>query len=80
MFTRDDPLEGDGQRAAPRDNVVFEAGYFANSKGHSRILVILETDAKMPADLGGQIYAPLDDRSNIEPIERRVWSFLTENL
>lgn len=80
LFTKDDPLEGVHSRAAPRDNVVFEAGYFANSKGHNRILVILESGAKMPADLGGQIYALLEDRSNIEPIERRVWSFLAENL
>jgi len=80
LFTRDDPLEGEHSRAAPRDNVVFEAGYFANSKGHNRILVILESGAKMPADLGGQIYASLEDRSNIEPIERRVWSFLADTL
>jgi predicted nucleotide-binding protein len=80
LFTRDDPLEGDGSRAAPRDNVVFEAGYFAHSKGHHRILVVLESGAKMPADLGGQIYASLSDRSNIEPIERRIWSFLAEAL
>lgn len=80
LFTRDDILESEEWRAAPRDNVVFEAGYFANAKGHSRILIVLENGAKMPADLGGQIYASLENRSNIEPIERRVWSFLAENL
>jgi hypothetical protein len=43
-------------------------------------LIILENGAKMPADLGGHIYAVLDDRSNIEPIERRVQSFLSDNF
>ena len=80
LFTNDDRLEGGQHRAAPRDNVVFEAGYFANAKGHSRILVVLESGAKMPADLGGQIYALLEDRSNIEMIERRVWSFLHDSI
>jgi hypothetical protein len=80
LFTKDDLLEGGSVKAAPRDNVVFEAGYFASAKGHDRILIILENGAKMPADLGGYIYAPLDDRSNIEPIEIRIRSFLLENF
>lgn len=80
LFTKDDQLEGGLGKAAPRDNVVFEAGYFASTKGHGRILVILESGAKMPADLGGQIYALLEDRSNIEPIGRRIWSFIHDNL
>jgi Predicted nucleotide-binding protein containing TIR-like domain len=80
LFTKDDALEGGQGKAAPRDNVVFEAGYFANAKGHERVLIILEAGAKMPADLGGYIYASLEDRSNIEPIERRIRSFLVDNF
>ena len=80
LFTKDDMLEGGTTKAAPRDNVIFEAGYFASAKGHDRVLIVLENGAKMPADLGGYIYASLDDRSNIEPIEVRIRSFLTENF
>jgi len=30
----------------------------------------------MPAELGGDIYAPLDDKSDIEPIEDAVRKFI----
>jgi hypothetical protein len=56
LFSRDDLLEGGEKIAAPRDNVIFETGYFMNSKGTDNVLIILENGAKMPADLGGEIY------------------------
>lgn len=70
LFTKDDAISGDGakDRAVPRDNVVFEAGYFAALKGKSRALIVREIGTQMPADLGGDIYASLDKKENIEPI------------
>src|SRR5262249_32833726 len=54
LFTKDDELQsGDTIQAAPRDNVVFEAGYFIRSRGKERVLIIREAGAKMPADMGG---------------------------
>jgi predicted nucleotide-binding protein len=38
LFSEDDPLEGSPGVAAPRDNVVFEAGYFMSSKGSERCM------------------------------------------
>ena len=55
-------------KAVPRDNVVFEAGYFTSAKGKDHVLIIRETGAKMPADLGGDIFASLQDKSKIAPI------------
>ena len=82
LFTADDDLEGEAGKAAPRDNVVFEAGYFVHAKGQKRVLIVLETGdkktAKMPADLGGAIYAPLPDRANIEALEGQLKRFLQE--
>lgn len=77
LFTKDDALSGRGGkgRAVPRDNVVFEAGFFSALKGKSRVLVVLEQGAKMPADLGGDIYASLDDKGNIQPIEPTLQKF-----
>lgn len=71
LFTKDDELLSTDlvSRQAPRDNVVFEAGYFAAAKGKARMLVVLEAGAKMPADLGGDIYAALPKRSNIDAIK-----------
>ncbi len=80
LFTKDDPLEGEGSHAAPRDNVVFEAGYFANSKGKDRVLIIREEGAKMPADLGGNIYVHLSDKNSTASIEGALRDFLDRRL
>jgi hypothetical protein len=72
LFTKSDKLQGQEDKAAPRDNVVFEAGYFAHAKGHQRILIVKEAGAKMPADLGGAIYAPLADRADVDPLARQL--------
>ena len=71
LFTKDDPLSDNKakDRAVPRDNVVFEAGYFSALKGKSRVLIVREKGAKMPADLGGDIYASLESKTNISPIK-----------
>ncbi len=78
LFTKDDPLS-DGavkDRAVPRDNVVFEAGYFSALKGKSKVLIVRESGAKMPADLGGDIYASLADKKHIEPIKPVLRKFM----
>ena len=78
LFTADDKLS-DGTRsenAVPRDNVVFEAGYFINAKDKDRVLIIRGADAKMPADLGGDIYASLRNKSNIASIKQTVRRFV----
>jgi len=78
LFTKDDDLIDQGQRetAVPRDNVVFEAGYFIGLKGKRNVLIIRESGSKMPADLGGDIYASLSDKANIAPIERTLSAFM----
>jgi len=87
LFTKDDDFAGEGKAdapasrdnvdtAAPRDNVVFEAGYFIGLKGKRNVLIVREQGSKMPADLGGDIYALLPDRVDIGPIERIVSGFL----
>lgn len=80
LFTKDDMMEGNEMKAAPRDNVVFEAGYFAAAKGRDRVLIIREEGAKMPADLGGNIYLSLTDRDDIRPIESAIRDFVERRL
>lgn len=80
LFTRDDILEDNEAMAAPRDNVVFEAGYFAAAKGRDRVLIIREKGAKMPADLGGNIYLTLTDRNDISLIESAIRDFVDRRL
>lgn len=81
LFTKDDLLEDTlADRAAPRDNVVFEAGYFTQAKGRERVLIIRERGTKMPADVGGNIYLPLEDRQKISSIETHLRSFVEKRL
>jgi hypothetical protein len=80
LFTKDDDVQNGGgaRQAVPRDNVVFEAGYFASAKGKKRVLIVRETGAKMPADLGGDIYASLPDKADLSTVEDSVRRFLAE--
>lgn len=78
LFTKDDDLAGPGAvgMSAPRDNVVFEAGYFIGLKGKRNVLIVRQAGSKMPADLGGDIYALLPKKKNIEPIKRALKGFM----
>ena len=81
LFTQDDFLEdAQGDRAAPRDNVVFEAGYFTQCKGRERVLLIREHGTKMPADVGGNIYLPLTNRRDISSIETQLRTFIDKRV
>jgi hypothetical protein len=76
LFTRDDKVDPIGENALPRDNVVLEAGFFVSAKGKDRVLVVREKGSKMPADLGGDIYAMLEEKSDISPIEASMKAFI----
>lgn len=91
LFTKDDMTLIEGSRqsrglwrrdrktfehALPRDNVVFEAGYFIGLKGKRRVLIVKEDGAKLPADLGGDIYAALANRSDLEPVKDVIKKFV----
>jgi hypothetical protein len=78
LLTRDHELTDDAPQhaAMPRDNVLFEAGYFVSAKGKRNVLIIREQGAKLPADLGGDIYASLVDRTDVAPIERSLRAFM----
>jgi hypothetical protein len=80
LFTKDDALNEKTESALPRDNVVFESGFFAAAKGKSRVLIVLEKGTKMPADLGGDIYAPMEDRTNLTSVYADIKRFVTSRL
>lgn len=79
VFGENDPLQGQPGQAAPRDNVVFEAGYFMSAKGPDRCLVVRIGDAKMPADLGGAIYLSVAGH-DVAAIEAKLARFLDASL
>lgn len=82
LFTRDDLFKGETNQAGPRDNVIFEAGFFMQAKGHRRVLIIREDGAKLPADLGGVIYESFTNKGLEERLElflkKSIWSMPDE--
>ena len=49
-------------------------------RGSTRVLIIREKGSKLPADLGGDIYAALADRSDITPIKDTIRKFVEHRL
>lgn len=73
LFTPDDdPVNEDEKQRTPRDNVIFEAGYFMSAHGRDRTKIIIQKGAKILADYGGHIYIPLEDPNNISTIKGRL--------
>jgi predicted nucleotide-binding protein len=84
LFMADDAMSVGGlKQPAPRDNVIYEAGYFAGAKGLARSLIIQEKGVKLPSDLGGIILLELESRRCIAKIEadfrRGIEAMLAEN-
>ena len=73
LFTPDD-FQGEGEKQrAPRDNVIFEAGYFMSARGRERTIIIVQEGAKVLADYSGHIYIFLKDPSDISTIESQLF-------
>jgi hypothetical protein len=45
-----------------------------------RVLIIREEGAKMPADLGGNIYLTVTDQNDIRPVETAIREFVDKRL
>lgn len=80
LLTKDDELLGQENIAAPRDNVIFEMGLFMEAKGRERVLVVCEEGAKMPTDIGGGIYLPLQKRDDITSIHTKLLDFIERRI
>jgi Predicted nucleotide-binding protein containing TIR-like domain len=76
LFTKDDALDGPGGQAIPRDNVVFETGYFTSSKGKDRVLIVREEGTRLPADLGGDIYSSFNHRTKLTAVKLNLRRFV----
>jgi hypothetical protein len=79
LLTPDDLLAGEAKVWTPRDNVLFEFGYFVHAHETTRTLAIVQGDAKVLADYGGYKYVALrgDDVASLIP---EIRTFLAEDL
>jgi predicted nucleotide-binding protein len=80
LFSEDDRYDHAEGTVAPRDNVVFELGYLMGAKGPDRCLIVRVGNAKIPADLGGTIYVPLEKGKDVASIEERLADFVAHAL
>ncbi len=78
LFTGDELVPG--KPPAPRDNVVFECGYFMSRKGEERVVGIWEDQVKQPTDLKGNIWVHLKDRDDISTIHTQLLDWLKRQL
>jgi len=63
LFTSDDVgkfKDDKDLEARARQNVIFEAGYFIGKLGREKTIILYEEGLKIPSDLLGYIYIPLD--------------------
>ena len=59
---------------SPRDNVLFEHGFFAGKLGLSKSIIIRHNTPKVPSDLAGIIYAEYNSlRLNTLKDKLRIW-------
>ena len=72
LFTEDDETIG--------DSVIFEAGYFMHAKGRDKTFIIREEGAKIPANIGGHPYVPLQNCEDISPLEKDLETFIVNNF
>lgn len=79
LFSEDDRYGDATGEAAPRDNVIFESGYFM-ARGHDRCLIIRHGEPRMPADLGGEIYLQLPLGADVSSIKAQLHGFLQRCL
>ena len=63
LLTADDlgrAKASDDEKSRARQNVIFEAGYFAGRLGRARVVLLHESGVELPSDLDGIVYVTLD--------------------
>jgi predicted nucleotide-binding protein len=69
LVTKDDQIvKSDRTIESPRDNIIFEVGYFAAKLGLERTLLVVEEGTKLPSDWGGIIYISFRDRNDLKGV------------
>ena len=82
LLTKDDLLETDSDDPTyiPRDNVLYELGYFSAKLGMEQTIFIVEEGVKVPSDLGGILMISLEKPEETEKIEATLLRSLREKL
>jgi Predicted nucleotide-binding protein containing TIR-like domain/A-macroglobulin TED domain len=69
LVTKDDETKQAGTLiSSPRDNIVFEVGFFAARLGMENTILLVEEGTKLPTDWGGIPYIPFKDRDDLSKV------------
>lgn len=60
-------LDPADDQARPRQNVVFEMGFFFGLIGRERVAVLYEPEVELPSDISGLVYTELDAAGGWKP-------------
>ena len=80
LLTPDDLIAGDAGRRVPRDNVVFEAGFFLSALGQGRTALVVQRGVGVLADYQGHIWIDLPEAGDVSAAEPGLRRFLAEDL
>ncbi len=82
MVTKDDTqvISANSFRQTPRDNIIFEYGYFSGRIGIEKTILVVEADTKVPSDLGGILYVHMADRNNLGNVKVELEKALRSTL
>ena len=65
LFTADDMGKKKGETSEgkyrPRQNVVFEAGYFMGKLGRKHVVIIADREVELPSDMSGIVYTDIQN-------------------
>ena len=76
LVTKDDKISGPKRFSTPRDNIIFEVGFFAARLGMDSTVLIVEKDTQLPADWGGILYILLKNKNDIASIHAHLLASL----
>lgn len=80
LLTPDDRVLDESERWRPRENVLFEMGYFMNALGADRVAVVVNSATAVPSDYGGFRHLVLSSDQPVRSLVPELRRFFAEDI